>query len=226
MCILCIWILSVGCGFVPFSIWMSARKMNRFVLSQETGWPSCTISLYWFQQFKAYAVFGYAVFFYVPFALILVFSISVAVVMQLRRRQRSIGYATSIGVYPRGAEALRQRKEKQAIVQLMLIVGSFLIGYIPHTAYHIYATTTKAITHHDEVVHWWFGMSEYMLLRLSECLNPIFYNLASSSMRKETKSVLSRACRCRKSRDRDESSKQVKVFALTSSTPDQAKSAA
>ncbi|XP_026696691.2 growth hormone secretagogue receptor type 1-like [Ciona intestinalis] len=191
MCLLAIWLLSIGFGFVPFALWFSARKMNRNVKSAETGWPSCTISLNWVYQFKNYSLFGYLVFFYIPFALVLMVSVSVSVIICKRRTERAKGKSKDDV-----AEVSRQRKENQAIVQLALVVGSFMLGYIPHTAYHIYAMNTKVTTHEDEVFHWWFGVVEYFCLRLSECLNPVFYNLASSKMRNETKKVLVRICVC------------------------------
>jgi len=46
-------------------------------------------------------------------------------------------------------------------------------------AFHFYSSMTQAVTYDDQVFHWWFGITEYMCLRLSECLNPILYNLAS-----------------------------------------------
>ncbi|XP_076826052.1 somatostatin receptor type 2-like [Clavelina lepadiformis] len=210
--ILAMWAISIGCGFVPFAIWFDCRKMKRNILSIETGWPSCTISLAWFHQFKSYAVIGYAVFFYVPSCLILIFSLGVAASIVSRRLKRRKARNDATSEKTNIAESKRQKKENQAIVQLMLIVGSFAIGYLPHTAYHIFATTTKAVTREDEIYHWWFGMSEYMCLRLSECLNPIFYNLASSKMRRETIRHLKRInCGCSKPRKRRNSTPIVTV---------------
>ncbi|XP_078481675.1 growth hormone secretagogue receptor type 1-like [Ciona intestinalis] len=196
ICIGCIWLVAIICGFIPFCVWMNARKMNRNVLSQETGWPSCTIDLYWFENFKTYAVAGYAVFFYIPMVLILLLSIGVTVIIYYRRFKRNAQSHPEGKNVSSNAEVRRRRKEQQAFVQLYLIVGSFMLGYIPHTAYHIYATTTKAVTREDEIFHWWFGMLEYLCLRFSECLNPVFYNLASSKMRNKTKKQLAKMFGC------------------------------
>ena len=38
--------------------------------------------------------------------------------------------------------------------------------------------------------NYWFSVSEYLLLRISECLNPIFYNLGSNQMRRCTLKLL------------------------------------
>ena len=40
------------------------------------------------------------------------------------------------------------------------------------------------------VVNYWFSVSEYLLLRISECLNPVFYNLGSNQMRRCTMKLL------------------------------------
>ena len=44
----------------------------------------------------------------------------------------------------------------------------------------------------DEVFRstYWVGMSQYLCLRISECLNPIFYNLGSSSIKSATFKLL------------------------------------
>ncbi|XP_077975410.1 growth hormone secretagogue receptor type 1-like isoform X2 [Styela clava] len=52
--------------------------------------------------------------------------------------------------------------------------------------YSLYATAAPQSTLQEQIFHWHFGSVSYILLRLSECLNPIFYNVASSKMRKET----------------------------------------
>jgi len=45
-------------------------------------------------------------------------------------------------------------------------------------------------------IDYWFGMIEYLFLRFSECLNPLFYNLGSAKMRKYTKHFLKKKICC------------------------------
>ena len=40
--------------------------------------------------------------------------------------------------------------------------------------------------------NYWFSVLEYLLLRISECLNPIFYNLGSNQMRRCTLNLLNK----------------------------------
>nr|XP_026691624.1 growth hormone secretagogue receptor type 1-like [Ciona intestinalis] len=194
--IVMIWIISAGGGAIPWSIWTGAVKIDRNVVSTVSSWPSCTVLLQWINQFKSYTVYGYIVFYYVPFALVLIMSVLVTVSLHYKRKYRLKGKATD---YHKKdiAEIMRRRKENQAIVQLFLIVGSFFIGYIPRTGFHVFSLLVQQKTYEDKALHWWLGVGEYLCLRVSECLNPIFYNLASSKMRKETTNYLKRMCRVR-----------------------------
>lgn len=48
----------------------------------------------------------------------------------------------------------------------------------------------------NAIADYWFGLSQYFFLRFSECLNPIFYNIGSSKMRRFTLSFLKKKCAC------------------------------
>ena len=61
----------------------------------------------------------------------------------------------------------------------------------------IWALSNTQKPHELLKVNHWFSMSQYFLLRISECLNPIFYNFGSSVMRKCTFALLERIfCNC------------------------------
>jgi len=45
--------------------------------------------------------------------------------------------------------------------------------------FHFYTTTVPKTTIDEKRLDWWMGSLTYVALRLSECLNPVFYNLAS-----------------------------------------------
>ncbi|XP_077974952.1 uncharacterized protein LOC144430749 [Styela clava] len=84
------------------------------------------------------------------------------------------------------------KKENFALLQLSLILASFLIGYLPDIVYRIMVVSWPRLQgqgYHGRLL-WQHSMAAHMLVRISECLNPIFYNLASSAMRAETKKVL------------------------------------
>ncbi|XP_078486566.1 5-hydroxytryptamine receptor 1B-like [Ciona intestinalis] len=70
-------------------------------------------------------------------------------------------------------------------VQLGLIVLCFMIGYLPQTVYLMYSTNTpkELNTYYSD---YWFGVFSYLCVRLSECMNPVMYNMGSSNIRGET----------------------------------------
>nr|XP_039251132.1 melanin-concentrating hormone receptor 2-like [Styela clava] len=83
------------------------------------------------------------------------------------------------------------RKETGALVQLSFIVASFLIGYLPDFGYRLTMVITSllGIKFYGRGP-WLFSITSHVFVRISECLNPIFYNLGSSQMRKATKDLL------------------------------------
>lgn len=88
-----------------------------------------------------------------------------------------------------GAQDFRQEHENAALLQVTLIVFSFLFGYSIDAVYRM----TKALDMRDLFTlrsKWLTVMISYVCLRFSECLNPVFYNLASSQMRESTRKFL------------------------------------
>ena len=85
------------------------------------------------------------------------------------------------------------QNERNIFTQLSLIVVAFMIGYIPSTIYLVWTTATNGSTEGiDGKLDYWFGVASYLCLRLSECMNPIMYNLGSSNIRKATKNLFKR----------------------------------
>ena len=80
-------------------------------------------------------------------------------------------------------------KDKRAFFQLILIIVAYSIGYIPTTVYQQW-TTSVASSEEKAKIDYWFGVFSYLTLRLSECMNPLMYNLGSSILRKETLKLL------------------------------------
>ena len=54
----------------------------------------------------------------------------------------------------------------------------FCFNFFCALAYHFFSVNRINQPGH-EPYNWWFAFMEYLLLRISECLNPVFYNLAS-----------------------------------------------
>ena len=86
----------------------------------------------------------------------------------------------------RGPDAV-ERRHRKIFLQLGLVILSFAVGYIPSTWYLMWTSSTS-----DKDLHfdYWFGICSYLCLRLSECLNPVMYNLGSGKLRRETWKVL------------------------------------
>ena len=78
--------------------------------------------------------------------------------------------------------------ERNIFTQLSLIVVVFMLGYLPTTIYIIWTTTNTS--KRDPSFDFWFGAVSYLCLRISECLNPVIYNLGSRNIRRETKRLL------------------------------------
>ncbi|XP_039252257.2 growth hormone secretagogue receptor type 1-like [Styela clava] len=184
-----IWFIAFLSGFIPFALFSGARIRDRSDRSSPVSrWPACTQNEEWLPQYSLYTQYGYPIFFYVPLVAIALVSSAIGVVMVRRTAPQS-----KHGNDTRDQKTVkRKQKEKQAIMQLALIVGSFMFGYIPFTVFEFYTINSTDKSFRGWKIDWTFGTAQYMCLRLSECLNPIFYNLASTKMRRETKSFLKR----------------------------------
>ncbi|XP_076805299.1 uncharacterized protein LOC143449106 [Clavelina lepadiformis] len=189
LALIVVWVISFGAGFIPFVFIFGARLINRHASNPERAWPSCASYTERLGMLKMYSKVGYSIFFYIPMVLITVLSTRIVYIIYLRKIQRREAMKKKHQM-ENSQEQKQQKKEKKAVLQLLLIVGSFAIGYLPHTAFHFVATTSKPKTQSDLHMQWWFGQLEYITLRISECLNPIFYNLSSPKMRHETMALI------------------------------------
>ena len=86
-----------------------------------------------------------------------------------------------------------QRRNQSACLQLRLICACHILGYVPLSAYPIWTTAAiqKPCTDAVFVIDYWIGVVAYLILRLSECLNPVMYNLGCRDMRRATLRFLS-----------------------------------
>ncbi|XP_078491732.1 type-1 angiotensin II receptor B-like [Ciona intestinalis] len=175
--IACLWLAGFAGGFMPSVFIFGAKKRDRTTLSPDARWPACTINFHYIEIYKLYQSITFPMFLYVP-------TVGVVVACFL------IGFTVKSKALMASTDVSRARKEKQAVLQLTLIVVSFLFGYIPFTAYEFWSAQTHPNTEYYRVVDYWFGMIEYMFLRFSECMNPVFYNLGSEKVRRYTKTFL------------------------------------
>lgn len=95
-----------------------------------------------------------------------------------------------------------EEQENAALVQVSLIVFSFVFGYAIDAAYRM--TKALDLRHLFTQRSKWLTITvSYVCLRISECLNPLFYNLASSQMRESTKKFLRIKSRTRPTKSKD-----------------------
>nr|XP_039255825.1 neuropeptide receptor 15-like [Styela clava] len=196
------WFIAFGSGFIPYWLWFGLKDEDR-AEGIGSNWPDCTLKYQWLQSFKLYTKVAYGIFFYMPMIVVSIISPIIAKLILKKRKERiqrknnEVSAATGQNTLS-DFERKHQRRENSAILQLFVIVGSFMLGYVPSSAYFLYSLAVPQTTLAEEITHWNFGMISYILLRVSECVNPIFYNIASSKMRKETilffKSILLKCC--------------------------------
>ncbi|CAK8683573.1 unnamed protein product [Clavelina lepadiformis] len=127
-----VWVVSFGAGFIPFSFIFGARLINRHASNPERTWPSCIAYTERLGMLKMYSKVGYSIFFYIPMLLITVLSTRIVYIIYLRKIQRHEAMKKK-HQKENSQEQKQQKKEKKAVLQLLLIVGSFALGYIPHT---------------------------------------------------------------------------------------------
>lgn len=96
--------------------------------SAKARWASCSVADRWFSTWQLYIQFAYPIFLYIP--AIGVILISFAITVKLFTHKKPGDKTASPSAPPRH---MRSRKDKQIVIQLMLIVGSFLLGYTPVT---------------------------------------------------------------------------------------------
>ncbi|XP_076818864.1 D(1)-like dopamine receptor isoform X3 [Clavelina lepadiformis] len=184
--IACIWVLSFLCGFLPSWFIFGAGERDRFGDTPDARWPACTVL---YDQLVAYSYFqkiSYTIFLYLPLVGVVVVCSAIVFIVRIKSRK----------VAPSKKCEKRQKREKQVVLQLLLIMASFLIGYIPFTAYEFWGNQDLPKTPYYRFADYWFGMIEYFFLRFSEVLNPLFYNLGSAKMRKHTKKFIKTKMLC------------------------------
>ncbi|CAK8671544.1 unnamed protein product [Clavelina lepadiformis] len=132
------------------------------------------------QIYAMYQIVGYTIFFYC--SMLGVCGFCAAIIYTVRKRGK---------IQPFTKEQKKRRiRDKYAVIQLVLIIISFIVGYAPYTIYEFWSIQPHPKTQYYREVDYWFGMIEYFCLRFTECMNPVFYNIGSPKVRKYTKLFL------------------------------------
>ncbi|CAK8671550.1 growth hormone secretagogue receptor type 1-like isoform X2 [Clavelina lepadiformis] len=170
-----IWISAFLFGFIPGTILFNATERDRYSDAPDARWPSCDPAQGWFDVYTLYQRICFPVFLYFPSLGVIVLSVLIA---------RKVHSKTD------ELNSIQRKKERQALLQLVLITLCFFIGYIPFTAYEFWSFVPRPNTPYNRQFDYWFGTIQYFFLRFSECTNPILYNLGSSKMRFYTKQFM------------------------------------
>ncbi|XP_039268414.2 growth hormone secretagogue receptor type 1-like [Styela clava] len=180
------WFIAFMCGFVP--LWIFTGAIPGQIRDRNSGepnakWPACTLLLETLPQYKTFSITAYSIFLLLPMLVVIVVSVLIG---------KSVHNHTKASVITNDeASKKRIQKEKQAVLQLILIVVSFLFGYVPFVTYEIWSLFPT-----DPVADYWFGLIQYFCLRFSECMNPVFYNISSTKMRRHTFKFLRKIFKC------------------------------
>ncbi|XP_077975417.1 D(1A) dopamine receptor-like isoform X2 [Styela clava] len=129
------WFIAFGSGFIPYWLWFGLKDEDR---SEGIGsnWPDCTLKYQWLQSFKLYTKVAYGIFFYMPMIVVSIISPIIAKLILKKRKERiqrknnEVSAATGQNTLS-DFERKHQRRENSAILQLFVIVGSFMLGYVP-----------------------------------------------------------------------------------------------
>ncbi|XP_039265942.1 growth hormone secretagogue receptor type 1-like [Styela clava] len=173
--IVIIWFETFFVGFLVYMLWPDVQYLPDTIPPRF----KCGMTRAWAPTMFQYAMIAFPIFIYAPMVLILLTCLAVAIVLLQRRRDKEIGGRVG------------SKKERFALLQLALIVISFLIGYSADASYRVTAISSiqrgKPISARTELI---YSLISHCLLRLSECLNPIFYNFSSSELRSATKKYI------------------------------------
>merc|ERR1711990_146822 len=158
-----LWAISLVCGIYLSSVFLGIRHDVR-----GECWPQCSLLIENENNMRLYQQIAFPVFYYIP--LIVLFSSSFFLARKL------------IGTNESNRSGPSWRRNQKAVTQLSLVVVSYLIGYLPHIVYFQYTSHTGSDAA-SQRTDYWLSMAVYICLRLSECMNPFLYNMASTKMR-------------------------------------------
>ncbi|XP_077967278.1 galanin receptor 2a-like isoform X1 [Styela clava] len=168
-----IW-LETALGNLIFAMWLPHVYPSSDL--SPTGF-SCAVHHARWKYLRLFFYIGHPIFLFIP--TILIVTLTFFLIGVLTKRMESIR--------ERKKNDANLKKENAALIQLTLIVLSFLIGYLPDFGYKIFLLIYNVLRKRvDARSSWLFSMLAHILLRISECLNPVFYNLGSSQMREAT----------------------------------------
>lgn len=142
---------------------------------------SCFLSQKWVTYAMYYSRYYLPFAFFIPMVLIIILSgYILLIIIKIRK------------YFKRRKEAADLKRENRALLQICFIVGSFIIGYTPELVFRI-----AILQGYDlGLTVYSYDFFRFILLRLSESLNPFFYTLCSKSIRAAAVLFLRRLC-CR-----------------------------
>ncbi|XP_077972238.1 growth hormone secretagogue receptor type 1-like [Styela clava] len=144
-------------------------------------YSGCTsVGEHWRDTAILFQSFAVPIMLFLPMGGIVICTIGIITkLISVQKQRATLGQAVS----------RQDNKQRAALIQTILIVFSFLIGYSGGAAFR-FTITTKALFKFTARTKRMFALTAYTVLRTSECLNPVFYNLSSSQLRDATKALL------------------------------------
>nr|XP_039252305.1 G-protein coupled receptor 183-B-like [Styela clava] len=187
--VIVIWMETMGASFVVYYIWPGVFPPGKRTPSGAIS-KACTAQPAWIGMLLGYVQIGFPIVLYVPMIAVVIVTAALGYLIFQRKRNRN-------KVSNLQSEKAATKKENFALIQLALIIASFMLGYLPDIAYRMTAIILRAFNQSLPARgEWQFSVTSHCLLRLSECLNPVFYNLGSSNMRKATFAFMKRIVPC------------------------------
>lgn len=190
--IVIIWIFSFLVGFIPLSIWTVARMRDRDSNLPDARWPACTFDPKFLPAYKIYVYIVFPIFICLPVVGVVALSFLITLIVMSYIKTSEKKFVASGTRTPSKINSVKKqhKKQKQAILQLLLIAFCFIIGYIPIFVYEMWSMQDLPNNDYYKYLDYWFGVGAYIALRFSETMNPIFYNLGSPKIRAHTMQFL------------------------------------
>ncbi|XP_039260580.2 somatostatin receptor type 2-like [Styela clava] len=186
ICVIVLWIESALVMSVFYFIIVSIKSA---VERKSTGF-SCAIADEWASLAELYRSIAFPFVVYIPMIVIILCTIIIIITLLKRPRIRKsrIGRHSS-----HSTSKSNMSNEKVATLQVSLILLSFFFGYGPFLGYSwIVLKKMAAGSKFSSRENWLLAVWTFVALRISECVNPLFYNLSSSKLRRATKQFLRR----------------------------------
>ncbi|XP_077966430.1 somatostatin receptor type 2-like [Styela clava] len=181
ICVIVLWIES---ALSISAYYFKIVSIKSAVTRQGIGF-ACAIGDEWAPSAELYRAIAFPFVVYIPMVVIILCTIFTIITLLKTSRTRKIRRHSS--------NSSTISNEKVATLQVSLILLSFFFGYGPFVVYTwIVLQKMTDGSKFSSRENWLLAVWTFVALRISECVNPLFYNLSSSKLRRATKQFLRR----------------------------------